>query len=446
MLNLRHLITFGLLIHSATITCLHLQLPHDVVYVNSSYVCQSILNTSSLLYYCRKPKSICACKPNVLNSTSEFAVVLSGSPRTFFITYLSFKKYVLYPNKPDVVYVFQNFNHSNMYDNLALEYALQSGVAVIAHNSQIGESFKNYTYRKKRKYSGHHMNVDEMQTNHKRGGVIDMWNNLAVGNNILKNVQNIRKKPYSLILKSRPDLVYFTPLHMKRLLLEYKERDLLRPYLGGILRNGNYSRASLDSIHEKYRLIKEYVPSAHFESDEPPLFMPPCVAFGGFTDRLFLGPPRVMNGLLNEDIIKNVLTLNQTMIDKMLEMKVGPREYFYGPIHWVHGHGLEGTMRSLVNWFHIPLASLPLNGDLRFLWGILRDEKQAHYQPNERFISSYCEGHWESHWTDKDCVKRSDIDTSTIFKTSKLELGEELTEICHHYHKYYNISMQNIVS
>ena len=224
---------------------------------------------------------------------------------------------------------------------------------------------------------------------------------------------------------------------MKRLLFEYKERDLLRPYIGDRL------NSDIDKVHENYKSIKDDVLPTHLDNDEPPLFIPSCSAFFGLTDRLFLGPPRFINHLLDEDIIKNILTLNRTMIDKMSDMRVGTKSLLHGSIHWVHGHGLEGTIRSIVNWYHIPLASLSVRGDLRFLWGILRNEKERHHKPNDRFISSYCEGHLQTHWTDIDCARNSDTDVITIYKTSKVELGEELREVCENYHRYHNISTRN---
>ena len=78
------------------------------------------------------------------------------------------------------------------------------------------------------------------------------------------------------------------------------------------------------------------------------------------------------------------------------ELRQNLAPYLWPAKDYKGGYGTEGLLMSWVMWNHLPLASIPFQGDLKFNFGILRPE--AIYQYCYR---KYLDG---AHWTHSICV------------------------------------------
>lgn len=389
-------------------------MPDGFALTNSSNVCHDLFNNERLSEICRHEKSICGCRLDYINSTSTFAALVTGTARTFHITYPSLVQHILKPNNNqlDIIYVLQNFHIIR--DLKALNLALSSGIAVVAHGSEVWESMVNYTQKKHRMFNNKFLKLDEIQRHHQSGGIIDMWSNLAIGQSISTSIRIQCKKEYILIIKTRPDLVYFSDLNLTRLLSEYKTQNLTVASLDH--HNMESPPNTIQHGGEDIKVTEDVTMGQYLYTTEPPLFVPGCVAFGGLTDRLFVGPPVYMDKILNDEVIKDILSLNYTLQE---HIRIGASEILSPARVWVPGHGLEGVMKSIVLWYHIPVATIPVKGDLRFLWGILRPTQ----------IESYCNGSWTGHWTEMHCLLISDK-ANDIQKTSFESMRQTIVDAC----------------
>jgi hypothetical protein len=230
----------------------------------------------------------------------------------------TYEKYILKPNNYmiDNIYVVPSHGATNrsIADTLSIldKYAL----AYIVHFTNISETMKDYCLRKGRYYTGNLVTLDDIQARRDHGGIVDMWTHAQVANDIINNVARARGLEYTLVLKTRPDLLYITALKLNDLVDHASLLD--RPFFNaanGLRDVSNDTKASIPYV----KVLHPYKTSAYF---------PSCAGFGGLTDRLFIAPPAYMDILLDSEWLKDWISA-----DPGAMTKVRPGEFQHRP-HW----------------------------------------------------------------------------------------------------------------
>ena len=262
---------------------------------------------------------------------------------------------------------------------------------------------RNYTTTMGRPYLSSHDQLDDIQKDHKSGGIVDMWTNVGLSYTLLKQLMKNTGRQYKLVLKTRPDIVYFTPLLMDSLLANYSRLGLYNPF---------YDFKDGKPIDEEKYPPERLLPPHAEPLAGPPLFFPQCGGFGGVTDRLFVGPIDHMDVVMSDSWLANLISINITMATE-LRKNIAP--YLWPAKDYRGGHGTEQLLMTWVMWNHLPLASIPFQSNLKFNFGILRPTA----------ISQYCNGKYleGAHWTHSICVLVHPRHGDLVTKGSQLGHG-----------------------
>ena len=217
-------------------------------------VCGAVLKSGTAAAVCPMQEAVCGCKPDLANTNvSRYAVILSGGLRSFAAASFSLQKFVLEVNSPIDVFIYGTHKHGAPQDELNLEvvrnlatvYVLEPlrEVPVRAHNDS---------------------SVPER--------MIWQWEAIAHAFELAMAYAEARSFKYELIMRSRPDTVFFSPLDLAFFSEHYHELGLYRPY---------FSTQWFDVKPELERTLPQpYLPKAVV-----PLFFPSCLGFGGVNDR-----------------------------------------------------------------------------------------------------------------------------------------------------------------
>lgn len=367
------------------------------------------------LQLCYVPTSICKCRSDWKTRNSTYAVVAAGGHRTIAFTTPTFEEYILKPNNYDfdVVYVIPVHGARPSVVKDVVNILERNAVAFIVHASNISETMQAYCKRTGRPYHYNMVMLDKLQARRGRGGIVDMWTQIETAYQILKNLGSALKRRYSMVLKLRPDLVFLTPLLLKNILSNHELLD--RPFFNSVNHIGDVSAEMLSKIPKRH-VLHPYGYSA---------FFPSCAHFGGLSDRLFMAPPEYMDVILPAEWLKNLITANASVIEKM---EPGLIKF----IPFRNGVGVEVYLKQWIEWSRIPVAMLPAstltaNGVTfpGFIWMILRSEH----------LFNYCEQNFmKSHWTDAHCLHETE-------KTSRRRIAadffnnqkEHIKVLCHKY-------------
>ena len=200
----------------------------SVNFNDNSNPCNTIFETPKLRSLCLKDTTICLCNPERLHKKADFGIIIPGSIRTMPVANPSFREFILKANAPcDVVYVIQNYNSN---EEKYLQQIYKHATAIMAHNTSVWTSIVDYAKAHSRKVTQNHIELDKIQRNHGRGGLIDMWANIELSYHILKQISLKYNKNYKLIMKTRPDLVYFHHFSFQTLLDRYQVDNYERPF------------------------------------------------------------------------------------------------------------------------------------------------------------------------------------------------------------------------
>lgn len=383
--------------------------------------CISVFDTPKLKKLCTSKGARCLCNPTKIHRTSEFAAFMCGEVRTLQIGYPSFKHYIIDANEQlDLVVVLQNFNEA---DRRVLKPLFRDAVAIITHNSKLWKPMVSYATERKRVVRKEFRDLDHIQENHQKGGIIDMWANFEISYSVLSQVRKIGNKDYKLIMKTRPDQVYFSRYPFQMLLDSYKREKLLRPYV-----NFENNGAPIDSARypEKWILARQPL-----FPELLPMFFPGCNQWTGVNDRVFFGPPIYMDIIFRDvDWLPNMLSVNVTLMNQLIP---GAAKILRPSVEYYTNHpvkpvmGTEGLLLAWLLYNNIPVAEIPTKGPLKLLHGKL--------SPPD--IGAYCKGTWLSavDWQDPICVLSAEPvgprnDHDWWVQNSLRNLGKEVQNLC----------------
>ncbi|KAG5183427.1 hypothetical protein JKP88DRAFT_348660 [Tribonema minus] len=102
------------------------------------------------------------------------------------------------------------------------------------------------------------------------------WQSIRNSLDMATAYADARGSPYAAVVRSRPDTVYLTPLHLDALLSKYLDLGLYRPYFAA---QGFKSDAELNLTAEVSQ------PVLAVSKVALPAFFPSCEGFDGVTDR-----------------------------------------------------------------------------------------------------------------------------------------------------------------
>jgi hypothetical protein len=217
-------------------------------------ICGAVLNNGTAAAVCPMQASICGCKPDLASTNiSRYAVILSGGLRSLAAASFSLQKFVLDVNHPIDVFVYGTHKHGARQDELNLEvvrslatvYVLEPlrVVPVRAHNDS---------------------SVPER--------MIWQWETIAHAFELAMAYAEARNFQYELVLRSRPDTVFFSPLDLALISEKYHELGLYRPHFAA-------------HWFDKKPQLEETLPQPYLSKAVLPMFFPPCMTFGGVNDR-----------------------------------------------------------------------------------------------------------------------------------------------------------------
>jgi hypothetical protein len=385
-----------------------------------------------LLKVCHENLAICRCRSDWKSKPhARYAAAIAGGHRTFVFTFPTYEQYVMKPNSNaiDSVYVIPAHGASNRTIADILSILDRHASAYLVHFTNISETMKDYCNRKGRSYTQNLATLDSIQAKRDHGGIVDMWTQVQVANKIINNMARARAKPYTLVLKTRPDILYLTALKLDTLVDNALLLD--RPFFNAV--NGLRDISNVTKFQIPY-VVNQRDPSA---------FFPSCAGFGGLTDRLFVGPPAYMDTLLNAEWLKDWISA-----DPGLMAKVRPGEFHHRPYR--RNTGVEGYVKSWVDWNHIPVAELPATtlvypntqnnasrsqnsqiGDSKgiiiegFVWAILRTKHLATYCNHSLDVLS---------WTDAACILENPKDVRRALKRNHFsENADVIKDVCDRY-------------
>jgi hypothetical protein len=268
---------------------------------------------------------------------------------------------------------------------------------------------------------------------------------------ILTNLAAARNHSYTLVIKTRPDLIYITPLYLRDLIANKHYLD--RPFFN--------EKNLLADVHST---LKGRVPKIHvLHPYGTSVYFPPCAGFGGVTDRFFIGPPAYMDVILDSEWLKDWLTADKTAVDSSRPSLVKFKSY-------TRLTGVEGYLMLWLIWNSIPVAELPAR-DMEFTV-TNRDSSRArntstlfsHEDDYERStvdstsrvrhesevpatsrikgfvwmiirlnqVALYCnEASFDQlHWTDSHCTFESGANRSLIIKRYFFDNKKPVKEVC----------------
>lgn len=162
-----------------------------------------------------------------------------------------------------------------------------------------------------------------------------MWTNMELGYKLTKQISlHFRDKPHELVLKTRPDHVYFSYFRFAKLTdpSYYNRPGIYQPFY-------NFHYRGLPVMDKK-----QYLPIRKEPLTSPPLFFPDCACFDGLTDRLFVGPPALMDIVLDAEWVKNMISVDMEKLEKVHH---GVRGGFIGLHKFGAGMGLEGLVLTI---------------------------------------------------------------------------------------------------
>lgn len=386
--------------------------------------CIQIFNTPKLLKLCNSKGARCLCNPTKLKRVSEYAIIMCGEVRTLQVGYPSFKHYIIDANEPvDLVVVLQNFKEI---DRRVLKPLFRDATAIITHTSKLWKPMVAYARDRKRVVRKEFHDLDKIQEKQQKGGIIDMWANFEICYSVLSQIRLLNGKEYKLIMKTRPDQVYFSKYPMRILLDNYHREKLSRPFVNYINHGAPIDPVVYPDRWILYRrsIFPEY----------PPIFFPGCNQWTGVNDRIFIGPPIYMDIIFkNVDWLPNMLSVNVTMMNELIPgsgkiLKPSLDYYTNDPVKPVMG--TEGLLLAWILFNNIPLAEIPTKGQMKLLHGKLS-------APD---IVAYCKGTWLSSvdWQDPICILSAEPvgprhDHDWWVQNSIRNLGKEIQSICNLY-------------
>lgn len=393
-------------------------------YEDRNNPCKAVFDTPEFKQYCTSEGALCMCNPSHFARNSSFAAVVTGEIRTLHASFPSFKRFFLDVNSPmDLYYVFDNYNDNQ---KQSFEDAGKYATVLMGHSHRIWQSMIEYSIFNNRRYKNEFQELDIVQELNSPGGIVKQWTNVEMSYKSLKRVQLLYKKNYELILKTRPDYVYFGEFSFRKILRSYESEGFYRPFynfrnLGSKINTNEFPQ---NQILMPYRLFPEI----------PPIFFPGCNKQTGVNDRIFFGPPRYMDVVLGDsEWIRNLLSVNISMMDELVPgaeelLQASDAYYIHKPRRPLLQS--EGLLLSWLLWNHIPLAEIPTLNDLTLLHGQLL----------EKDIPFYCKGIWfkNVNWEHAICVlssmPRGPKYNHDYYSFHSVEqIGEPLARVCTKY-------------
>lgn len=403
------------------------QVPNSLVkmsFDDRNNPCKVVFDTPEFKQYCTTEGALCMCNPSHFTRNSSFAAVVTGEIRTMHAAFPSFKRYFLDVNAPmDLYYVFDNYNDGQ---KQAFEDASKYATVLMAHGHRIWQSMIEYSIFNNRRYKSEFQELDIVQELNSPGGIVKQWTNVEYCYKSLKRVQTQYKKKYQMILKTRPDYVYFGEFSFQKILSSYESEGFYRPFF-------NFRNLGKKVDAKEYPQNQLLMPHRLFP-EIPPVFFPGCNQQSGVNDKIFFGPPRYMDVILGDsEWVRNLLSVNTSMMGELVPgaeevLQAADAYYINKPRRPLLQS--EGLLLSWLLWNRIPLAEIPTLNDLTLLHGQLM----------EKDIPYYCKGNWfkNVNWEHAICVlsalpKGPKYNHDYYSSNSVEQIGEPLARVCKKY-------------
>ena len=217
-------------------------------------VCGAVLNNGTAAAVCPMQGAICGCKPDLASTNiSRYAVILSGGLRSFAAASFSLQKFVLEVNSPIDVFIYGTHKHGAPEDEINLEMVRSLATVYVL------EPLRDVPVRARNDSSV-------------PARMIWQWEAIAHAFELAMAYAEARNFQYELIVRSRPDTVFFSPLDLALISNKYRELGLYRPY---------FTTQWFDVKPD----LETTLPQPYLSKAVVPMFFPPCMTFGGVNDR-----------------------------------------------------------------------------------------------------------------------------------------------------------------